>query len=556
MILTSAAPQGGAQTEGEFGMSAPPEAYEPGSPLPYFGSENPWNRRMFEQHPADLFYKRRGQRQLLAIIEGDPAQAVIWCRQRLKADPDDAESWFMLAIARAQLEEIDAAIEAVHAALKAGLPFGRFLAGPRELLAPLYDTAEFKRLRKALGIRLVHGPMLGDVTSTAASVWVRTSAASTVEVTAVPLSAAGAGATVRFKTDPVEDFTGRGRLEGLQAATTYSYHVTVEGERVAGPTGLSFRTRPSPGVASRFAVALGGCAGYTPAHEHVWTTIQRQSPDALLLLGDNMYIDLPGMPGAFHDYTYYRRQSRSEFRGLVANVPVYAIWDDHDGAIDDYWMGPYPDRPDWKIPNFQYFARQWNNPPMGEQEFPGVWSRFAIGDVDFFLLDGRNYRTNPFAVEKTMLGPVQKKWLLEQLAASKATFKVLASPVAWSFDSKEGSLDTWSGFPAERAEIFDFIRDRDISGVVLVSSDRHRSDVWKIEQPGGYTFYEFGSGMLTNVHTHDTAPKAVFSYNVKNSFQVLHFDTTLEDPVLTARTVSIDGETVHEIAVPLSRLRR
>lgn len=62
--------------------------------------------------------------------------------------------------------------------------------------------------------------------------------------------------------------------------------------------------------------------------------------------------------------------------------------------------------------------------------------------------------------------------------------------------------------------------------------------------------------MLTNVHTHDTAPKAVFSYNVKNSFQVLHFDTTLEDPVLTARTVSIDGETVHEIAVPLSRLRR
>lgn len=556
-LLTAAVlffPGARAQTEGEFGLSAPSEAYEPGNPLPYFGSENPWNRRMFGERPADLFYKRRGQRQLLAILDGNPAQAATWARQRIERDARDAESWFMLTIAMAQTGKIEAAVEAMEGALQAGLPFERFVAGPRDLLFPLTETPAYRRLAKALDVRLLHGPMLGDITHDAASVWVRTAAEGAVTVVAVPLDAPHAAVKTRFDTDGAEDFTGRGRLAGLHPDTTYVYRLSINGVPVTGPAEQVFRTRPSPGTASRFSVAIGGCAGYTPANEHIWQAILRSRPAALLLLGDNVYIDVPGVPGAFHQYTYYRRQSRPDFRQLVGSTPVYAIWDDHDVAIDDCFMGPYPDRPAWKIPNFQFFARQWNNPPMGDRDNRGVWSRFSIGDVDFFLLDGRNYRTNPFAEEKTMLGPVQKKWLLEGLAASRATFKVIASPVAWSFDSKEGSLDTWSGFPKERAEIFDLIRDRGISGVVLASSDRHRSDVWRIEHPGGYTFYEFGSGMLTNIHTHDTAPKALFSYNEKNSFQMLHFDTTLEDPTLTVRTLSIDGEIVHEITVPLGRL--
>ncbi len=537
-------------------MDAPPEAYEPGHPLPYFGSENPWNERMFEQHPADLFYKRRGQRQLLAILRGNAEQAEQWCRERLAADPHDAESWFMLTAARAQLGRLDEAVEAMHTALAEGLPFERFLAGPRSVLEPLYTTSEFRRLQRTLEVRLVHGPMLGDVTDTSARVWVRTAEAARVAVTAVPLSTPGKPVSVRFQTTDAEDLVGRGQLRGLEPDTTYAYRVTVDGRMAAPPGKTTFRTRPAPGSPTQLTVAFGGGAGYTPDHERVWDTIARQRPDALLLLGDNVYIDQPGMPGAFHQSTYSRRQSRPEFRRLVAEVPVYAIWDDHDGAIDDYWMGPYRDRPAWKIPNFEFFARQWNNPPMGSAAFPGCWFTFTIGDVDFFLLDGRNYRTNPFAEEKTMLGPVQKQWLLDGLAASHATFKILASPVAWSFDSKEGSYDTWSGFPKEREEIFDFIHEHDISGVVLVSSDRHRSDVWAIKQPNGYDFVEFASAKLTNVHTHDTIPTAIFSYNARNSFEVLRIDTTRDDPTVTGQVVNIDGETVFELKVPLSRLAK
>ena len=297
-------------------------------------------------------------------------------------------------------------------------------------------------------------------------------------------------------------------------------------------------------------MAFGGCAGYTPENERMWDTIASHAPQALLLLGDNVYIDLPGQPGPFHDYTYYQRQSRPEFRRLVNSTPVYAIWDDHDAAIDDIWMGPYVDRPAWKQPMVDLFRRNWNNPAYGSESHPGVWFRFSLGDIDVFMLDGRTYRTNPFAEERTMLGPVQKAWLLESLLDSQATFKVIASPVAWADEAKPGSRDTWSGFPEEREEILGFIEANDIRGVILLSSDRHRSEAWKIERASGYAFHDLLSGQLTNMHTHPKEPGALFSYNLKDSFGLLTFDTAREDPQATYQIYSIDDELIETLVIP------
>ena len=97
-----------------------------------------------------------------------------------------------------------------------------------------------------------------------------------------------------------------------------------------------------------------------------------------------------------------------------------------------------------------------------------------------------------------MLGPVQKKWLLNTIHASTGTFKVLISPVPWVFTAKANSKDTWNGFRNERNEIFGFLTENKIDGVVLISADRHRSDLWKIDRDRRYTLYEFNSSRLTN----------------------------------------------------------
>ncbi len=153
-----------------------------------------------------------------------------------------------------------------------------------------------------------------------------------------------------------------------------------------------------------------------------------------------------------------------------------------------------------------------------------------------------------------MLGPVQKKWLLDQLKQSTATFKVIASPVPWSLDSKGEARDTWNGFKTERKEIFDFLAANKISGVILLSADRHRSDAWKIEHPGIYPLYEFSSSRLTNAHFHELMPNALFGYNKKQSFGFLTFDTSGPEPGVTYQIYSIDNELIYTLKIKLNEL--
>ncbi len=153
-----------------------------------------------------------------------------------------------------------------------------------------------------------------------------------------------------------------------------------------------------------------------------------------------------------------------------------------------------------------------------------------------------------------MLGPVQKKWLLDGVKKSKATFKVLASPVPWVLNAKGNSLDTWRGFSDEREEIFSFLEKNKINGVILLSADRHRSDVWRIDRERGYPIFEFESSRLTNVHTHGAQSGCLFSYSAKCSFGQLTFDTTEADPAVTYQIYNIDDELIHTFVVKKSQL--
>ena len=131
---------------------------------------------------------------------------------------------------------------------------------------------------------------------------------------------------------------------------------------------------------------------------------------------------------------------------------------------------------------------------------------------------------------------------------------MLISPVPWVFKAKGDSKDTWNGFKKERNEIFAFLTKNKIKGMVLMSADRHRSDLWKIERPGDYALYEFNSSRLTNQHVHKTMEAAIFSYNAKQSFGTVDFDTIAADPTATYRIHTIDGEQVFKHTVNLSEL--
>lgn len=85
----------------------------------------------------------------------------------------------------------------------------------------------------------------------------------------------------------------------------------------------------------------------------------------------------------------------------------------------------------------------------------------------------------------SMLGAPQKAWLKESLLESDATWKVIGNNVPmmrFGFDIayRDGGgnndiwwTDNWDGYPLERRELMEFIRDQRLANVVSLTGDRH-----------------------------------------------------------------------------------
>ena len=340
-------------------------------------------------------------------------------------------------------------------------------------------------------------------------------------------------------------------IEGKKNAWQYDAK-TWPWDRVLPNTSLK-KDAPS----DKFTIGFGGGSGYVPENERMWDTIGAIEPRALLLLGDNVYIDDPETP-EMQRFHYYRRQSQPEWGKLAKAVPIYSIWDDHDFTTNDGWGGPDIEKPSWKRDVWEIYKENWDNPYYGGgKENPGCWFDFRIGDVHFIMIDGRYYRESPKDKSPSMLGAVQMKWLKKTLADKPATFKVICTNVPMAPKVKPGSKDTWDGYSDERSAIYQFIADQKLPGVVILSADRHRSDAYKVdtEIEGMYPLFEFSSSRLTNQHVHKLIDHSLFGYNEKQSFGRVDFDLTVEDPTVKYTIINIDGKPIHDLTVKLSQLQ-
>jgi len=420
-------------------------------------------------------------------------------------------------------------------------------------LDSLVRTDAFKALVKKHDLKLFGGPVLGCVTDRSARVWVRTPGPADVQVLASAdkaLTSPIKSATV--KTSKVGDYTALLDITGLKPAATYYYDVRVNGVSAMKGETPAFRTSPARGQKAKFDVAFGGGSRYNPPKEYIWSTIASYRPAAFLFLGDNVYIDKP-LKRNTNRVHYYRRQLQSDYARMTASTAIYAIWDDHDFGVNDCAGGLDPFKPAWKVPVWNVFKENWNNPSYGGgPKQPGCWFDFTIGDVQFFMLDNRYYRDFK---KGSMLGPVQTKWLLDSLQASTATFKVLCNGTLWTELADKGGKDSWWGVKEAREEVFSVIDKEKIGGVILLSADRHRTDVYKIDRPNGYPLYEFETSKLTNIHTHSTRKQAVFSYNKGNFFGLLTFDLTQADPTVTFQCITIDKKSVYTLTLKRSQLQ-
>ncbi|MEM7316791.1 MAG: alkaline phosphatase, partial [Planctomycetota bacterium] len=228
--------------------------------------------------------------------------------------------------------------------------------GAEGAMADLLAEPDFVKLVQKHDLKLFNGPMLGDVQPTSARFWVRTAGAAEVQVKVGELGSEA------VTTDATDDFTAVMKVSGLTPFTEYRYTVLVDGKSIKRDA-FRFRTSPSPGQKAKFHVTFGSGARYVPANEYAWRNMAEGRPLAYLGLGDNVYIDVMHRRGAQRLF-YYRRCLSPAYSDLISSVGMYAVWDDHDMAMNDS-AGGLGMKHSWKRPNWKVFTENWNNPHFG-----------------------------------------------------------------------------------------------------------------------------------------------------------------------------------------------
>lgn len=400
--------------------------------------------------------------------------------------------------------------------------------------------------------RVMQGPMVGTVTPTEAHIWLRTTGEYAVSIEyGTEFELRSFSTTEPVVTKKANDYTLVVTISGLQPATEYFYRVLINGKGdkyLKEYPPFRFKTAPAQGSGSSFRVAFGSCPKFQDDRvQPIWAVISQFEPDLFFWIGDNIYGDTLD-PDILRE-EYRRQRDVHGLQPLLHNTSHLAVWDDHDFALNNH------DRTNpIKQQALEVFKDYWPNPSFGLPDVPGVFFSYSYGAVDFFFVDDRYYRdpnADPDTPEKTMLGAAQFQWLQKELIDSTAVFKVIVSGSGFSKAKGEGG-DSWAGFLNERDRLFDFIRDREITGVVLLSGDSHVGELNVIpwSERGGYDFYDLVSSPLAQRNPdswlHRRPERRIRPVYFKGS-SVGVVDFLLDDPPrLMYRVIDIHGRNVWE----------
>lgn len=477
------------------------------------------------------------------------------------------------------------------------------------------------------------GTAVGDVGPSSAVIWTRTPEPVPLELRTWPEAEPGAFRTFEVRpsgADTAEIGTVQLTVDDLEPGTAYRYRFMVLGpadgseeHSVEGPSIEGrFSTAPAadqPALPT-FAVAgdLGGQALCRHAERGyaIFRALLDAAPDFLVANGDMIYADnpcpplgperdgapWPNVPGNFPgigdvdwsepgaaraviDAHWRYNREDPHHRAFLAAVPYFAQWDDHE-VINDFgapWaeLPMEPGRPGY--PQLVADARRaffdWNPIRRHPEEPERIYRSFRWGEhLELFLLDGRSYRSandlpDTPAHRKVLLGEAQRRWLVEGLAASTATWKIVSSdvplsiPTGWRADRvgrdafANGTADDFSqrtGFERELLELLAEIDRADIRNLVVVVTDvhlaanlRYARDFDGDGEP--LVFHELVNGPL-NAYTAPTlaqldptlAPTILYAEGGFFNFALLHLEAGADGRIRLVSTIrGEDGRVRH-----------
>jgi len=328
------------------------------------------------------------------------------------------------------------------------------------------------------------------------------------------------------------DFTAKTVLQGLPRGQRIFYRVSFQDladlRGISQPEVGSFVTAPATAdrdvTIAWSADTVGQGWGINPEWGglRLYETIGRAEPDIFINSGDTIYADQPVLAEVklddgkiWKNLTTEAKSKAAEtvddFRGaykynlqdehmrrFIRSTSQIVQWDDHE--VRDNW---YPTRDlskdtKYTIKSMALIAErarqaflEYNPVPVNADEAGRVYRTVGFGPlVEVFALDLRSYRgpntenrQTTLTEESALAGAPQVAWLKERLAASTATWKIIASdlPIGVVVTDAPSNFEAFangddgapSGRELELAGLLTFIKDRRIRNVVWVTADIH-----------------------------------------------------------------------------------
>jgi alkaline phosphatase D len=329
------------------------------------------------------------------------------------------------------------------------------------------------------------------------------------------------------------DYTARVLLTDLPAGQRIFYRVTFQDladlRTWSDPVVGSFR---SPAAAaerrtmtlawSADTVGQGWGIDADRGGLRLYETMRRVEPDLFIHCGDTIYADNPLQPDVtLEDGTIWKNvvteakskvaETVDDFRGnytynlldehmrrFNAEVPQVVIWDDHE--VRDNWYETRDLSTDerYQVKSVALLAArarqaffEFHPLPLHGPDPERIHRTVPLGELaEVFALDLRSYRgpnsenRQPVLTDEARLfGASQMDWFKAALAASRATWKVIASDLPIGLVVRDGPsfyeaiANGDDGPPLGRelevAGLLRFIRDRGIRNVVWVTGDVH-----------------------------------------------------------------------------------
>ena len=298
----------------------------------------------------------------------------------------------------------------------------------------------------------------------------------------------------------------------------------------------------------------------------IFVPMAAEHADLMLWLGDNWYtrdVDYTTAYGLWYRPAHDRQGA--VLQPLLANTPNLAIWDDHDYGPNDYSRSYF-----LKQTSREVFQSFWLNPSSGFND-QGIFTRYQLSDIDFFLMDNRWWRSfddlpdsingkpNP---QKAMWGKEQLEWLKDELRISKGNpfvnFRIVVT--GSQVLNPVSPFDKMLDFPAEYADFMNFLREEKIDGVLFMTGDRHHSEIIKVQPNGMYPLFDITCSPLTS-GTHvfggkeANNPYRVLGVDQLQNYGKINVSGPRNNRVMTVEYKGVKGENLGTYTIQANALR-